>query len=85
MAHFYIFCSKTVRYVENAAYRSPYLKDHQKKNYCIALIAIFHTQSLLYKLSKHIKIIRLKCEVGCKKIQLNSLSRKNEITLRTTQ
>ncbi|GFT22345.1 hypothetical protein TNCV_3273351 [Trichonephila clavipes] len=29
--YFYPFCSKTVRYVENAAYRSPYLKGHQPK------------------------------------------------------
>ncbi|GFS48534.1 hypothetical protein TNCV_309691 [Trichonephila clavipes] len=29
--HFYLLCSKIVRYVENAAYRSPYLKGHQPK------------------------------------------------------
>ena len=47
------------------AYGFPYLKGHQPNN-SVELIGIFHTQDLLYELSKHIKIIRLKCEVGCK-------------------
>ena len=38
--HFYPFCSKTVRYGENAAYRSPYLKR--------APIFHTHTHTLYY-------------------------------------
>ena len=54
------------------------------KNYRVESIELFHEQALPYQQSKYIMIMRLKCEVGCEKIQLSPLLGKNEITFRTT-
>lgn len=53
-------------------------------NYYVDTIGLLQAEALLYQLSKHITIVRLKCEVGCKKIQSNPLSGKNLMTFRTT-
>ena len=53
------------------------------------LFGIFHIKALVYDQSKHLfiklNIIRHKCEVECKTIQLNRVSEKNKITIRTTR
>ena len=74
--HFYSFCSKKCR---KYSLSLSIFKRAPTKTTANNYLEVF-----THKLSKHIKIVRLKCELGCKKIQLCRLSGKNEIIFRTT-